>query len=482
MHICLWDTHRRHISKDFAGGFGVGMFPGTKNLRQRLVRWGYHRDCRPVALNFAYLAAIFRRLGHSVEYCVDRVPSDADVYVFNPALQTIDIEQTAIQQAQKQSPRSRILVVGSVAHALPELFCGDGVTVVRGEPEQLLEKYRAVLDSQAPIVDIGSVRDLDELPWPDWSVFAHRRFAVRYDFTRFPTGLIHLSRGCTFTCNYCPYIMIENRTRFRSPEQVVAEMEHGIRRYSFRSFKFRDPLFGLDRRRTLRLAELIGHLPRKIQFSIESRIDLLRPETLRILRDVGLTAVTVGIETPHEETLRQYHRVPISDDKQREFVDRCRRMGIRTVAGFMIGFPDDTEQSIQHVFHYACIVNPTFANFNIVTPYPGTQFFNEIKTQIAERDYDKYDVYHAVLQYRHLTPARVMELHTRCFERFYFRMRYLRANAHLLWPMLQRLGFGTAPIANNQSLERLQAELTAALEDTPPQSDTPMDAIGAKVA
>ncbi len=439
MHVCLWDTRERFVSKDFAGGFGVGMFPGGKNLRQRLVRWGYRRDCRPVALNFAYLAAIFRQLGHSVEYCIDSLPAHADVYVFNPALQTIDLEQAAIRQALKQSPKSRVLVVGAVAYALPEQFAAPGVTVVRGEPEQLLWKFEDALDSADSIIDVGSVRDLDTLPWPDWSVFNHRKFAIRYDFTRFPTGLIQQSRGCTFTCNYCPYIMVENKTRFRDPENVVAEMRHGMTQYGFKSFKFRDPLFGLDRQRALRLAELIGTLPRKIQFSIESRIDLLRPETLHALKEVGLTSVTVGIETPQEDTLRQYQRVPIKDDKQREFVENCRRLGIRTVAGFMIGFPDDTEKSIESVLAYARKTNPTYANFNIVTPYPGTPFFAAVKEQIADFDFSKFDVYQAVLEYRHLTPQRVMELHGRCFERFYFRMRYLRANAHLLWPWLPRL-------------------------------------------
>jgi radical SAM superfamily enzyme YgiQ (UPF0313 family) len=149
--------------------------------------------------------------------------------------------------------------------------------------------------------------------------------------------------------------------------------------------------------------------------------------------------VTVGIETPHEDTLRQYKRVPIRDDKQREFVENCRQLGIRTVAGFMIGFPEDTESSIAHVLAYARELNPTYANFNIVTPYPGTPFFAAIKQQIADFDFGKYDVYQAVLKYKHLTPQRLMELHGRCFERFYFRTRYLRANAHLLWPWLPRV-------------------------------------------
>jgi hypothetical protein len=95
---------------------------------------------------------------------------------------------------------------------------------------------------------------------------------------------------------------------------------------------------------------------------------------------------------------------------------------------------------------YAQQLNPTYANFNIVTPYPGTEFFAQCQNQVAEFDFSKYDVYHAVLKCRHLTPERVGELHGRCFERFYFRMRYLRANAHLLWPWLRRLGIGPAQL------------------------------------
>ena len=50
----------------------------------------------------------------------------------------------------------------------------------------------------------------------------------------------------------------------------------------------------------------------------------------------------------------------------------------------MIGFPEDTEESIHDVLRYAKALGPTFANFNIVTPYPGTEFFEEIKSQIAD--------------------------------------------------------------------------------------------------
>jgi radical SAM superfamily enzyme YgiQ (UPF0313 family) len=299
------------------------------------------------------------------------------------------------------------------------------------------------------------VTDLDALPFPDWSPFETRKFRVNYDFTRFPTGLVQQSRGCAYTCNYCPYILIENRTRFRAPEAIVAEMREGMERYGFRSFKFRDPLFGLNRRRMLELAERIAQLPRKIQFSIETRIDLVCGESLRALRAAGLTSITVGIETPSEETLRQYKRRPIADDRQRQFVETCRALGIRTAAGFMIGFPEDTAESILAVLRYAKTLNPTFANFNIVTPYPSTEFFRESLANVADVadvPWSDYDMYTPVMNYQQLTRDQVRALHAKCFTSYYFRWPYALANAHLLWPWLQRLGIGRRELAKGEGL------------------------------
>jgi len=443
MRIVLWDTRKLDASKDFAGGFGVGQYPGHGGVRGKLIRYFYTRDRRPVALLLAHLAAIFKRLGHRVEYTEDRFPAGADLYVFAPSLITLQLERQAMARILAENPKSRVLVCGLVASVMPEAFDGLDVTIVKGEAEQLLWRLDDVLSSPHPVAQLGTLEDLDLLPPPDWSPFGPRQFRIGYDFWRFPTALIQASRGCTFKCNYCPYIILENATRFRSPEAVVDEIRNGMRRWGFRSFKFRDPLFGLNRNAMLELAELIGRLPRKIQFSIETRVDLMRPEVLRLLKRVGLTSITVGIETPNDETLRRYHRAPVRDDRQQEFVAHCRALGIRTVAGFMIGFPEDTEASIRRVIDYAKMVGPTFANFNIVTPYPGTEFFDQMRDRIADFDYSRYTVYTPVLKYEHLTLQQVQDLHTTCFKRFYFRWKYLRDNAALLWPRLQ--GFGLKP-------------------------------------
>jgi anaerobic magnesium-protoporphyrin IX monomethyl ester cyclase len=440
MHVVLWDTRKCDVSKDFAGGFGVGQHPGHGGWRGWIIRRFFTRDRRPVSLLFAYLAAIFRRLGHTVEYVEDRMPGGADLIVFCPALVTLPLERKAIAEVRSRFPKAGIIVAGSVASAMPEAFGDLDVTIIRGEAEQLYWKLDEVLSRPAAAVNLGIIEDLDRLPLPDWSPFRPRRFCIGYDFWLFPTALIQASRGCMFKCGYCPYILPDNSVRFRDPVSVADEIREGISRWGFRSFKFRDPLFGLSPASAYQLAELIGRLPQKIQFSVETRIELMPDEMLRALKQVGLTSITIGMESPDEGRLRRYGRSAPSEDRQRAFIEVCRKLGIRTTAGFLIGFPDDTEQSIRQVGRYAKRLNPTFANFNMVTPYPGTEFFAENRHRIAETDFSRYSSYTPVFKYDNLTPRELTRLHGRCFNNFYFRWEYLRKNAHLLWPALWRFG------------------------------------------
>ncbi len=186
-----------------------------------------------------------------MKYVVDRPPRGADLYVFNPSLITLDLEREVIARLLAEEPNARVLVVGTTASMLPEEFDGLGVTVVQGEAEQLYWRLDEVLDRPGEKVQLGVTEDLDRLPLPDWTPLGPERFRIGYDFWRFPTGLVQSSRGCRFKCNYCPYLVLENNTRFRDPRAVAEEMREGILRWGFRSFKFRDPLFGLSRDRTM---------------------------------------------------------------------------------------------------------------------------------------------------------------------------------------------------------------------------------------
>jgi len=96
MRIVLWDTRKLDVSKDFGGGMGIGQYPDRGGFRDKVIRYFYRRDRRPVALLFAHLAAIFRQLGHQVDYVEYRIVADADLVVFNPSLITLDIERGVV--------------------------------------------------------------------------------------------------------------------------------------------------------------------------------------------------------------------------------------------------------------------------------------------------------------------------------------------------------------------------------------------------
>ena len=228
MHVVLWDTRKCDVSKDFAGGFGVGLYPGHKGWRGRIIRHFFTRDHRPVSLLFAQLAAIFRSLGHAVEYIEDRMPKSADLIVFCPALVTLPLERKAIAEARLEFPKARIFVAGLPASIMPEAFGDLDVTVIRGEAEQLYWKLDDVLGRPGAAVQLGVVEDLDRLPPPDWSPFNPEAFRLGYDFWRFPTALVQASRGCTFKCGYCPYTLLDKSIRFRDPRAVADEIRHGI--------------------------------------------------------------------------------------------------------------------------------------------------------------------------------------------------------------------------------------------------------------
>ena len=442
MQVIFWDTRKLNVCKDSAGGFGVGRYPGRRGSRRATAALNYGRHCRPVAMIFANLAAIFRRLGHSVEYVTDRIRVGADLHVFCPSLITLQLEQATIIRLLARQPDARVLVVGPVATAMPEVFADLDVTVVKGEAEQLLWKLDEVLEHPTAIVQLGIIEDLDRLPWPDWAGFSPWKFKISRDFWRFPTALVQHSRGCPLACDYCPQTAHDNTVRFRDPEAVVDEISGGVKTWGFRSFRFVDPMFGLNRTHVYRLADLIGRLPCKIQFSVQTRIDLMPPEVLRILKRVGLSCVSVGIETPDEEKLQRHGRVPVDADHQLAFIARCRRMGIRTTAGFMIGFPDDTEDSIRAVLDHARLLGPTFADFRLVTPYPGTEFYRRIGDRIGDLGFSRYTSYTPLIECEHLNGEQLQRLQAECRAKYYFRGRYLLDNGPLLWPVLGGVMFG----------------------------------------
>jgi radical SAM superfamily enzyme YgiQ (UPF0313 family) len=199
---------------------------------------------------------------------------------------------------------------------------------------------------------------------------------------------------------------------------------------------FRDPLFTQDRARCLGLAEEIVARGLKLRFECETRLDRLDEALLVALHRAGMRAMSFGVESLDPATLKKAGRRPIPADHQRAILGFCRNLGIMTAAFYVFGFMQDTWDSIAQTIDYAIQLGSTFAQFKILTPYPGTPLWKQMSPLVHESNWEEFDGYTPTFNHPNLSTSDLKFLLGAAYTRFYVRPTFL---ANLL-------GIQSAPI------------------------------------
>ena len=165
----------------------------------------------------------------------------------------------------------------------------------------------------------------------------------------------------------------------------------------------------------------------KIKFGIETRLDLLDKEILLLMFKAGLRNINVGIETVEEDIAKLNKRKLIAVNHQEEIIKFCKKIGIKISAFYIFGLQGDTEESIKKTIDYAIKLNTNIAQFTISCPYPGTQYYETLKSKnlIIEDDFEKFDSSHIVFKHENITPEQLLKLREYAFRKYYFRPSYL---------------------------------------------------------
>jgi hypothetical protein len=357
MRVALWDSHRHAVEADLAGGDALA---GQTRLG-RLYRFVSHQlfplDRHPVPLELAYLAAVLRRLHHTVEYFEDEPPA-GDVVIFRPRLASLAATFEAIDQTRRRMPQTRCWATGAVAARWPHWFTQRGATVLKGDVEQLLWSLDRVLACDKPIINLGELDDLDALPWPEWSWFDADRFRLPGHFCAIPVAQVQHSRGRGGRESISAASAELSSLRYRSAERVVSELRHQIDSGGFEAFVFCDPRFAAHRQQAWRLAQLVGRLPQQIRFSVHCRPEDIDDDLLAALADVGLSLAAFTVDLPCGELPPS-----ASIDRYAAFVARCRRYGVRTAALLKAGDGLPTEIYRESSMTVAGQINATSAEF-----------------------------------------------------------------------------------------------------------------------
>jgi len=152
------------------------------------------------------------------------------------------------------------------------------------------------------------------------------------------------SRGCPYSCKFCPSpMMSQRRWRPRSPESVVEEIEYYINKYGIRDFHIEDENFTSSPERTAKICDLIIEKQLDITFCMPSgiKVETVDENLLDRLREAGCKFLTLAAETGSQRLLKLMGK-PVDLEHLMMVARHCNRIGIRTSCFFMIGYPGET--------------------------------------------------------------------------------------------------------------------------------------------
>ncbi|RJR44083.1 MAG: radical SAM protein [Deltaproteobacteria bacterium] len=355
-----------------------------------------------------------------------------------------------IKRIKSLNPKVRAVLFGSHPTFMPAYCLAEECVdfLVQGEPEATLkELIRTIINRGDP----GEVRGagyrdgngkirvnpkrpfmkMDDLPIPDRSLLPARADYFNPVVKRLPYTTMQTSRGCPGRCIFCTApTFYGNRYRFRSPENVLAELKE-VKRLGFREVFFRDETFTANRERNLVICEAMIRENLDLSWIANGRVDLVDKESLELMKRAGCHMLKFGVESGSDAILKAY-RKGTSTDQARAAFRRARDAGLETHAHFVMGGPGESRDSLERTVDFAKELKPTTVSFGILTPYPGTELFARVAQkhpEIRDGSDSNMDNLHVQGFYSEsicgLKGEDLSRAVVRAYRRFYFRPAYL---------------------------------------------------------
>lgn len=245
---------------------------------------------------------------------------------------------------------------------------------------------------------------------------------AKRDLRRYVVPILGLypARGCPFNCNFCSVIQIAGR-RIRS--QPVATTLASLRAAKAAGVRF--VLFTSDNFN--KYPEAVELLQAMIEENI--RIPLFvqcdaqvgrQPEFIELLARAGCFQMFVGVESFSRETLKHARKLHNRPEQYSEIIALCRAAGITTHFSNIIGFPEDTDESVREHLETLRSLSPEMASFYLLTPIPGTEQYTDFLNRglITEENLDRFDGTQVTWEHPNLSAADLRRLLAHCYREF----------------------------------------------------------------
>lgn len=357
--------------------------------------------------------------GLAFEEVLARVPRDTDVIGFSAMFSgEWPVGRELITAMRREFPRAVIVAGGEHTTALPEYSLRDCPALdvcVRGEGEHT---FYELLECLSEGRDLGAVngigyldgdgtyrandhmpriRELDQIPWPDWPEGYLEKFwaaGKSYGIATERDMPLLVSRGCPYQCTFCSSPqMWTTLYRLRDPDDVIAEIEHYRTQYAITSLQLYDLTAITKKSWTVEFANKLLARGIDLKWSLPSgtRSEALDHETLSLLKRTGCSYLVYAPESGSPNTLRRIKK-KIQLPRITASILEAKRQGIVVRTNLIIGFPHETRREVFQTIRYGLMLAARGADevsINIFSPYPGSELYRELteagKIQLDDR-------------------------------------------------------------------------------------------------
>lgn len=317
-------------------------------------------------LGALYLATILKKDGHevhvidveaeklSLEQVIERVKSiNPEVVGLTCLTYTLDSCKIIIKEVRGVT--NAYIVVGGphIAVAPSESLEKLGADAyVLGEAESVMKKI--VKEKPRGVINPKEIQNIDTIPFPDRSLIKHVKYGVFYgmNIRENMTGIL-TTRGCKYGCTYC------NRPkklcfRVRSPKNILEELKE-INRMGMESVWLADDNFTNNPENVIKLARLMKREKLKFDFFGQARVDTPSEALYKSMSDMGVTALSYGVESLKPEVIRWYNKTRYPEKWPayvRKTLDLCDKYGIIFLGSLIFGAPMETKEDMEYTIEF----------------------------------------------------------------------------------------------------------------------------------
>ncbi|HEX6750388.1 MAG TPA: radical SAM protein [Longimicrobium sp.] len=359
-----------------------------------------------VALFDAMLSAGPHEFAEMVDAVRPRVVAIVeDSFNFLTKMCTLRMREAALEMVRAaKAAGARVVINGSDPSDHPEIYLAAGAdAVLLGDPEsgvpELAEAWLA--DPDAPLGDVAglalangdarawrtkprpAVRDLDALPFPAWDLVdaeVYRR-AWTGAHGRLSWNVV-TSRGCPYGCNWCAKPLFGRRYDQRSPASAAEEIRRLKESVAPDHLWFADDIWGLTAEWIAEFAEEIGIRDARIPFMIQTRVNLMRPNTVAALKAAGAEEVWLGVESGSQKILDAMDKGS-TIEQVRTATRTLKEHGIRACWFLQLGYLGEEWEDVLMTRDLVRDERPDDIGVSVAYPLPGTKFHQKVQAQLG---------------------------------------------------------------------------------------------------